>query len=118
VKNPKAIRDSWNSAYGGYSNANRVAILEEGMKFELIAIPNNEAQFLETRKFQVNEICRIFRISPHLVGNLEYVTFFNIEHMSIDFAAHTIRPPARSYRAGYEPRSLHRSGEGAFLCAV
>ena len=92
VKNPKALRESWNSAYGGSSNSNRVAILEEGMKFEPIAIPNNEAQFLETRKFQVDEICRIFRIPPQLVGNLEHATFSNIEHQSIDFAVHTIRP--------------------------
>jgi len=92
VKNPKALRESWNSAYGGSSNSNRVAILEEGMKFEPIAIPNNEAQFLETRKFQVDEICRIYRVPPHLVGNLEHATFSNIEHQSIDFAVHTIRP--------------------------
>ena len=92
VKNPKALRESWNSACGGSSNSNRVAILEEGMKFEPIAIPNNEAQFLETRKFQVDEICRIFRVPPHLVGNLEHATFSNIEHQSIDFAVHTIRP--------------------------
>ena len=92
VKNPKALRESWNSAYGGSSNSNRGAILEEGMKFEPIAIPNNEAQFLETRKFQVDEICRIFRVPPHLVGNLEHATFSNIEHQSIDFAVHTIRP--------------------------
>ena len=92
VKNPKALRESWNSAYGGSSNSNRVAILEEGMKFEPIAIPNNEAQFLETRKFQVDEIYRIFRVPPHLVGNLEHATFSNIEHQSIDFAVHTIRP--------------------------
>ena len=92
VKNPKALRESWNSAYGGSSNSNRVAILEEGMKFEPIAIPNNEAQFLETRKFQVDEICRIFRVPPHLVGDLEHATFSNIEHQSIDFAVHTIRP--------------------------
>ena len=62
------------------------------MKFEPIAIPNNEAQFLETRKFQVDEICRIFRVPPHLVGNLEHATFSNIEHQSIDFAVHTFRP--------------------------
>lgn len=92
VKNPKALRESWNSAYGGSANSNRVAILEEGMKFEPIAIPNNEAQFLETRKFQVDEICRIFRVPPHLVCDLEHATFSNIEHMSIDFAVHTIRP--------------------------
>ena len=92
VKNPKALRESWNAAYGGSSNANRVAILEEGMKFDRISMPNNEAQFLETRKFQVSEICRIYRVPPHLVGDLEHATFSNIEHMSIDFAVHTIRP--------------------------
>ena len=92
VKNPKALRESWNAAYGGSSNANRVAILEEGMTFTPLSMPNNEAQFLETRKFQVDEICRIFRVPPHLVGNLEHATFSNIEHQSIDFAVHTIRP--------------------------
>lgn len=92
VKNPKALRESWNNAYGGSVNAGKVAILEEGMKFERISLPNNEAQFLETRKFQVSEICRIYRVPPHLVGDLEHATFSNIEHQSISFAVHTIRP--------------------------
>ena len=92
VKNPAALRQSWNAAYGGNANAGRVAILEEGLKFERISMPNNEAQFLETRKFQVSEICRIFRVPPHLVGDLEHATFSNIEHQSISFGVHTIRP--------------------------
>ena len=92
VKNPKALRESWMEAYGGSSNANRVAILEEGMTFTRISMPNNEAQFLETRKFQVEEICRIYRVPPHMIGDLEHATFSNIEHQSIDFAVHCIRP--------------------------
>jgi HK97 family phage portal protein len=92
VKNPKALRESWNASYGGSANAGRVGILEEGMKFERISMPHNEAQFLETRKFQVSEICRIFRVPPHLVGDLEHATFSNIEHQSISFGVHTIRP--------------------------
>ena len=92
VKNPKALRESWMEAYGGSSNANRVAILEEGMTFTRISMPNNEAQFLETRKFQVEEICRIYRVPPHMIADLEHATFSNIEHQSIDFAVHTIRP--------------------------
>lgn len=92
VKDPKRLRESWNSAYGGSANSNKVAILEEGMKFERISMPNNEAQFLETRKFQVAEICRIYRVPPHLIGDLEHATFSNIEHQSISFAVHTIRP--------------------------
>ena len=92
VKNPKALRESWNNAYGGSANAGKVAILEEGMRFDRISIPNNEAQFLETRKFQVSEICRIYRVPPHLVGDLEHATFSNIENQSISFGVHTIRP--------------------------
>ena len=79
-------------AYGGSSNANRVAILEEGMTFTRISMPNNEAQFLETRKFQVSEICRIYRVPPHMIGDLDRATFSNIENQSISFAVHTIRP--------------------------
>ena len=48
--------------------------------------------FLETRKFQVSEICRIYRVPPHMIGDLEHATFSNIEHQSIDFAVHCIRP--------------------------
>jgi HK97 family phage portal protein len=62
------------------------------MKFQPIGIPPEQAQFLETRKFQTEEICRIFRIPPHLIGDLERATFSNIEHQSISFVVHTIRP--------------------------
>ena len=92
VKNPAALRESWNAAYGGSANSGKVAILEEGMTFERISMPNNEAQFLESRKFQVSEICRIYRVPPHMVGDLEHATFSNIENQSISFAVHTIRP--------------------------
>ncbi len=92
VKDPKKIRDSWNQVYQGSSNAHRIAVLEEGMKFQQIGIPPEQAQFLETRKFQIEEICRIFRVPLHLVGNLERATFSNIEYQSIDFVVHTIRP--------------------------
>ena len=92
VKDPAALRASWNAAYGGTSNASRVAVLEEGMTFTPLSMPNNEAQFLETRRFQVEEICRIYRVPPHMVGDLSRATFSNIEHSSIDFAVLTIRP--------------------------
>ncbi len=92
VKDPKRLRESWNAAYGGSANSGKVAVLEEAMTFTPISMPNNEAQFLETRKFQVAEICRIYRVPPHLVGDLEHATFSNIEHQGISFAVHTIRP--------------------------
>lgn len=92
VKDPAKIRDSWNAVYQGTGNAHRVAVLEEGMKFQSIGIPPEQAQFLETRKFQTEEICRIFRVPPHLVANLDKATFSNIEHQSISFIDNTIMP--------------------------
>ena len=92
VKDPQRIRESWNAVYQGTSNAHRVAVLEEGMKFQPIGIPPDQAQFLETRKYQTEEICRIFRVPPHLVASLDKATFSNIEHQSISFVVHTIRP--------------------------
>ncbi len=62
------------------------------MSFTPLSMPNNEAQFLETRRFQVTEICRIFRVPPHMIGDLERATFSNIEIQNISFAVHTIRP--------------------------
>jgi hypothetical protein len=67
-------------------------ILEEGMKVETIGIPPDDAQFLETRKFQVNEIARLFRVPPHLIGDLDRATFSNVEQQSLDFVIHTLRP--------------------------
>jgi hypothetical protein len=69
-----------------------VAILEEGMKLYEIGIPPEDAQFLETRKFQVNEIARWFRIPPHMLADLERATFSNIEHLGLEFVIHTLRP--------------------------
>ena len=85
LKDPAKVRDSWNAAFGGSSNAHRVAVLEEGMKYTPISISPNEAQFLETRKFQIDEIARIFRVPPHMVGDLEKSSFSNIEQQSLEF---------------------------------
>ena len=92
LKDPEKLRESWNQVYQGSRNSHKVAVLEEGMKYHVIGIAPEDAQFLETRKYQVNEICRIFRVPPHLVGDLERATFSNIEHQSIEFVQHTIRP--------------------------
>ncbi len=92
VKDPKRIRDSWNAVYQGSENAHRIAVLEEGMKFQAIGIPPEQAQFLESRKYQTEEICRIFRVPPHLVASLDRATFSNIEHQSISFVDNTIIP--------------------------
>jgi len=92
VKDPAKVRESWNSVYQGSTNSHRVAVLEEGMKYQAIGISPEQAQFLETRKFQINEIARIFRIPPHMIGDLEKSSFSNIEQQSLEFVKYTLDP--------------------------
>ena len=92
LKDPAKVRDSWNAVYQGTRNAHKVAVLEEGMSYKQIGIPPEEAQFLETRKFQINEIARLFRIPPHMVGDLEKSSFSNIEQQSLEFVKYTLDP--------------------------
>jgi HK97 family phage portal protein len=92
LKDPKKVRDSWNEVYRGTANAHKIAVLEEGMKYQQIGIPPEEAQFLETRKFQINEIARLYRIPPHMVGDLEKSSFSNIEQQSLEFVKYTLDP--------------------------
>lgn len=91
IKNPERVREAWHRAYGS-GNAHRTAILEEGMKYTPISIPNNEAQFLETRKFQIEEIARLYRVPLHMIGDLDHATFSNIEHLSLEFVKYTLDP--------------------------
>lgn len=92
LKDPSKVRDSWNQVYQGTNNSHKVAVLEEGMSYKTIGIPPNEAQFLETRKFQINEIARLYRIPPHMVGDLEKSSFSNIEQQSLEFVKYTLDP--------------------------
>ena len=92
IKDPSRVRDAWQSQFGGSSNSGKVAVLEEGMKYTPISISPEQAQFLETRKFQINEIARIFRVPPHMVGDLEKSSFSNIEQQSLEFVKYTLDP--------------------------
>jgi HK97 family phage portal protein len=92
IKDPKKVKESWTSTYAGTGNAHKIAVLEEGMKYTPISISPEQAQFLETRKFQINEIARIFRVPPHMVGDLEKSSFSNIEQQSLEFVKYTLDP--------------------------
>ena len=92
IKDPSKVREAWQSQFGGSQNSGKVAVLEEGMKYTPISISPEQAQFLETRKFQINEIARIFRVPPHMVGDLEKSSFSNIEQQSLEFVKYTLDP--------------------------
>ena len=114
IKNPERVRDAWQRAYGG-SNSHHTAILEEGMKYTPISIPNNEAQFLETRKFQVEEIARLYRVPLHMIGDLDHATFSNVEHLSLDFVKYSLDPWIVRWEQGLQKALLSYSEKGKYF---
>ena len=88
----KNLKKTWKESHEGVEKSHRVAILEEGMKLHEVGMPPADAQFIETREFQVVDICRWFRMQPHKVGHLANATFSNIEHQSIEHVTDTISP--------------------------
>ena len=92
LKNPDRLREDWKRIYAGAENAHNVAILEEGVHYKPISLPPEDSQFISTREFDVETICSIFRVPPHMVQFLKRSTFNNIEHQSIEFVVHTLDP--------------------------
>lgn len=93
------LRGSFNNLHAGLTNAQRVAVLEEGMTWTPLGVPPEHAQFLETRKFQVTEVARVFQIPPHMLADLERATFSNIEHQAIEYVTHCIAPWCRRWES-------------------
>lgn len=104
LKDTEKVRDSWNQAFGGPNNAGKVAVLEEGMSYTPISIPPNDCQFIESRKFAIEEIARIYRIPLHMIGSLEHATFSNIEQQSLEYVLYTLDPWVRRIE-----QAMHRS---------
>lgn len=88
----KRIRESWDATYSGAVNAYKVAILEGGLKFSPITMTNEQAQFLELRKYKRSEIAGLFRVPPHKIGDLDRATFSNIEHQAQEFVTDCLMP--------------------------
>lgn len=93
-KDPETARkvsESFDKATSG-DNAHKTVVLEEGARWHQVTIPPDDAQFLETRKFQVSEIARWYGVPPHKIGDLERATFSNIEQQAIEFVQDAIVP--------------------------
>jgi HK97 family phage portal protein len=86
------LRNDFASDTAGLANVHKTKIIEEGMGVEKLSFPPDEAQFLETRRFQIEEIARIYRVPLHMLQDLTGATFSNIEHQSLDFVKFTLGP--------------------------
>lgn len=114
IKDPEKVRQGWQNAYGS-GNSHKVALLEEGMKYTPISIPNNEAQFLETRKFQVEEIARLYRVPLHMIGDLDRATFSNIEQQSLEFVKYTLDPWLVRWKQALQKALFSDSEKGRYF---
>nr|WP_301281282.1 phage portal protein [Arcanobacterium phocae] len=118
IKDPARVREPWQSTFGGARNGNKVAVLEEGMKYTPISVSPEQAQFLETRKFQINEIARIFRIPTHMIGDLEKSSFSNIEQQSLEFVKYTLDPWVIRWEQAITKTLLAPCEKPQILCEV
>lgn len=88
----REMRDSFAESHAGPRNAHKPGFLFGGAQWKQMQLPNDQAQFLETRRFQAEEVCRIWRVPPHKVGILDRATFSNIEHQGIEWANDGVAP--------------------------
>ena len=110
------IANSWRETHGGVQNAHKAAILEEGMKYDKIAITNEEAQFLETRRFQVIDICRLYGVPPHRLGELDKATLNNIEQQNQQYVDSALKPTARSIEQLFDHHLLFDDERSILEC--
>lgn len=108
------LRTSWNERYKGLSKSHNTAILEGGAKYQRIGIPPEDAQFLQTRKFQVAEVARMYGVQPHLLMDLDRATHNNIEHQGIEFVMFTLTPWIRRWEKEIN-RKLLRNYKDMFV---
>jgi len=93
----KRLREGWNKMYSGSQSVGKTAILEEGLKFSSMTIPHSESQWLEARQFAVIDICRMYRMPPHVVQDLSHATYSNIESQQIQYLSQTLMPWLRRW---------------------
>lgn len=112
----KAMRQAWDSAHTGPEFVHRIAILSGEMKFEPFKVNNEEAQFLETRQFGVEDICRIFRVPPHMVADLSKANYSNIDALDRAFVQHSLTPWLASQEQAFTTRLLKPTEQDAYFC--
>jgi HK97 family phage portal protein len=100
------LRESWHEVHQGVGSANKVAVLQEGMKFHQIGLSNEDSQFLETRQFSIVDIARWFRVPPHKIGELGRATWGNIEHMAIEYVTDTLMSWGRRWEDAFNQQVI------------
>ncbi|OGN96129.1 MAG: phage portal protein, partial [Chloroflexi bacterium RBG_13_51_18] len=106
----------WQQNFGGLSNVNRVAVLDEGIDIKEIGFPNDNAQFLESRTFEIQEIGRLLNITPHKLMELSHATYSNIEHQDMEFNKYSMGPWYRRWEQACNRKLILPKDRGIFFC--
>ena len=112
------VANSWREVHSGVQNSHKVAILEEGMTFEKIQMTNEDAQFLETRRFQVIDICRLYGVPPHKLGELDKATLNNIEQQNQQYVDAALKPIAQSVVELFDAHLLFEDERDRLCCVM
>jgi HK97 family phage portal protein len=99
IEAAERLREQWERMHRGADRAFRTAILPNGVKAHELTGSNEAAQYLETRQYQVIEICRAFRVPPHMIQSLERSTYSNIEVQGTEFVQHCLLPHLKRWEA-------------------
>ena len=110
------LRTSWANRYGGLANSHSTAVLENGTKFKPIAIPLADSAFIESRNFSVAEIARLFRVPPHMIGDLSRSTYSNIEQQSLEFAKYSLTPYLVNLEMEFNRKLLSTKEQSTHFC--
>jgi HK97 family phage portal protein len=108
----KNIGASWSDNYSGQKNQFKTGVLDEGFKYNRMSIAPNEAQFIETRKFSIEDIARFFGVPPHKIAHLEKSSFNNIEQQNLEFVIDTLRPLATKIEQEYNRKIFTEAEKG------
>lgn len=111
----RRLKEEHEKMHAGWQNAHRMLLLEEGLKWEAIGIPPQDAQFLETRKDNALDVCRYYRMPPHKVGIMDGAIKSNIEQQTIDYVADTLMPWAERWHAAVDLKLLTPAERGVYF---
>ena len=103
------LKKNWNAMHQGLSNSQRVAILEEGMQLKVFGVSPDQAQAIDARKFQIDEVARVFNMPPHMLKSLDKATYSNIEEQGLEFVIYTLRPWLVRHEQTYATQLLNPS---------
>src|SRR5690606_31438367 len=110
------LRKEWKELYSGLDDSHRIAVLQDGMRDQRVRIPPEDAQFLQTREFQVEEVARWFNLPPHMLKDLRRSTFSNIEHQALEFVKYSLLPWLRRIEQAVQHRLLAGADEQSLFC--